>query len=152
MIRAIRLAMLGACVVAVGAMATGEEKFGKGVTIADATPIKALYDKPADFVGKAIRIDGVITAVCEDMGCWLAIGESEKSDRVVRLKVEENAGIVFPMSAKGKTVSAEGTFEKISATDHDSQEAAAEQGASAKGAAAEFGKHFQIKGTGAIVR
>jgi hypothetical protein len=152
MFRAIRLAMVGACAVAAVALAAGQETFGKGVAVTNATSIKALYDNPAEFVGKTIRIDGVITAVCEEMGCWMAIGDSADAERVVRLKVDENAGIVFPVSAKGKTVSAEGVFEKIAATDKDAQEAAAEQGATAKGAAAEFGKLYQLKGTGAIVR
>lgn len=152
MVRAIRLAVAGACVIVAVAAAAGEEKFGKGVTLTEATPIKALYDNPANYVGKTIRIDGTITAVCEDMGCWMAIGESEGAERVVRLKVDEDAGIVFPISAKGKTVSAEGVFEKIAATDKDGMEAAAEQAAMAKGAAAEFAKLYQIKGTGAVVR
>ena len=59
MSRVVRLAVLGAFVAAAAVMAAGEEKFGKGVTLTDATPIKALYEKPADFVGKTIRIDGV---------------------------------------------------------------------------------------------
>lgn len=151
MLRAMSAVVVGV-VLTVAVAASGQEKFGKGVTLTEATSIKALYDNPANYLGKTIRVDGVIAAVCEDMGCWMAIGESAESERVVRLKVEDNAGIVFPISAKGKTVSAEGVFEKIAATDKEGQEAAAEQGATAKGAAAAFGKLYQIKGTGAVVR
>ena len=151
MFRAMSVVAVSA-VLAVAVAASGQEKFGKGVTLTEATSIRALYDNPANYLGKTIRVDGVIIAVCEDMGCWMAIGESAESERVVRLKVEDNAGIVFPISAKGKTVSAEGVFEKIAATDKEGQEAAAEQGATAKGAAAAFGKLYQIKGAGAVVR
>jgi hypothetical protein len=130
--------------------AAGDEKFGKGVSLTEATSIKALYETPDKFVGKTIRIDGVVTAVCEEMGCWMALGESDKSQNTVRLKVEHDAGIVFPIAAKGKMASAEGVFEKISDGDKEAKEAAAEQAAQSKGP--DFGKKYQLKATGAIVR
>jgi hypothetical protein len=50
--------------------------------------------------------------VCEAMGCWMAVAESDKQDApTIRLKVDDNGPIKFPMSAKGKKVSAQGTFE-----------------------------------------
>jgi hypothetical protein len=60
---------------------SGEErrKFGKGVTLKEATPLKALFETPEKFVGKTIRIDGVVTAVCAEMGCWMALGESAEA-------------------------------------------------------------------------
>src|SRR5829696_4801050 len=97
-------------------VAAQETKLGAGVTLKDATPINALIAKPADFVGKTIRVDGVATAVCEEMGCWLALSaDGSKESKTVRLKVEDGV-IVFPMSAKGKKVSAEGVFEEIGRT------------------------------------
>ena len=130
--------------------AAGDEKFGKGVSLPEATAIKALYDAPDKFVGKTIRVDGVVSAVCEEMGCWMALAASEKSDDSVRLKVDHEAGIVFPISAKGKSASAEGVFEKIADTDKEAKEAVAEQ--AAKMTVSEFSKKYQIKATGAIVR
>ena len=41
-------------------------------TLKDATPIADVVKSPKDFVGKTIRVDGVATAVCEAMGCWMA--------------------------------------------------------------------------------
>jgi hypothetical protein len=128
----------------------GEDKYGKGVSLTEATSIKALYESPDKFVGKTIRIDGVVTAVCEEMGCWMAVGETERAENTVRLKVDHDAGIVFPIAAKGKTASAEGVFEKISDGDKEAKEAAAEQTAATK--ASDFGKKYQLKATGAIVR
>ena len=130
--------------------AAGDEKFGKGVSLTEATPIKALYEAPEKFIGKTIRIDGVVTAVCEDMGCWMALGESEKSEETVRLKVDHESGIVFPISAKGKAASAEGVFEKIADADKEAKEAAAEQAGKMK--VSDFAKKFQLKATGAVVR
>src|SRR5687767_6720474 len=78
-------------------------KIGAGVTLSAPTPISALVASPKDFAGKTIRIDGVATAVCEAMGCWMAVAESDKKDApTVRLKVEHEGAIKFPMSAKGR--------------------------------------------------
>ena len=140
-----------AAIVGVSLAAAGQEKqLGKGVTLKDATPIKALYESPDKFVGKTIRIDGVVTAVCEDMGCWMALGASEKSEEVVRFKVDHHTGIEFPISAKGKQASAEGVFEKIDAKDKEANEAAGEHAAHSK--IADFAKKYQIKAVGAVIK
>lgn len=139
-----------ALVVATSAAAASDEKFGKGVSLKEATSIKALYETPDKFVGKTIRIDGVVTAVCEEMGCWMALGDTASATNTVRLKVDHDAGIAFPIAAKGKAASAEGVFEKIAAGDKEGNEAAAEQGAKTK--LPDFGKKYQLKATGAIVK
>jgi hypothetical protein len=113
-------------------LATGETKLGAGVALQQPTSIAAIVQHPQDYVGKAVRIDGVATAVCEEMGCWMAVAESDRADApTIRLKVEHDGAIVFPMSAKGKKVSAEGTFEATSSAD-------------------ELG--YQIKATGAVIK
>ena len=144
-----RVAAFGLMAVAV-VSAAGDEKVGKGVSLTEATSIKALYETPDKFVGKTIRIDGVVTAVCEEMGCWMALGETDKAQNTVRLKVDHDAGIVFPIAAKGKNASAEGVFEKIADGDKEAKEAATEQAGQAKGS--DFAKKYQLKATGAIVK
>jgi hypothetical protein len=151
-------------------IAAEDTKLGAGVTLKEATPISALVDKPADFVGKTVRVDGVATAVCADMGCWLAVSTGEGADaKTVRLKVEDGV-IVFPVSAKGKQVSAEGVFELVG-TDHAKHDpaaihdpskphtpppAAAHGAQHAAPAAAHETQHaqvtYQIKATGAIIK
>ncbi|MBA2304694.1 MAG: DUF4920 domain-containing protein [Acidobacteria bacterium] len=128
--------------------AAGETKLGTGVSLKKATPIGALIDKPADFLGKPIRVDGVATAVCEEMGCWMAVASGDDpKGKTVRLKVEDGV-IKFPVTAKGRNVSAEGIFEKIAATDEHAKEAAGEHGKHDAGAS----KKYQIKATGAVIR
>jgi hypothetical protein len=112
-------ALLCAGIVALAtvAMAAQDSKLGTGVSLTEATPIKALVNHPEEFVGKTVRIDGVATAVCEHMGCWLAISTSDAKDaETIRVKVDDGV-IVFPVTAKGKQVSAEGVFEAVAA-DH----------------------------------
>jgi hypothetical protein len=86
------------------------------------------------------------------MGCWLALSESDANDApTIRLKVD-HGGIKFPVSAKGKPVSAQGTFEKIAATDAEAKEAAAEHAQHHPGAKAPSVEKYQLKATGAIIR
>ncbi len=144
-----RFATFVALVAAAGVTAA-DQKLGTGVTLPDATPIKALYDAPDAFVGRTIRIDGVVTAVCQDMGCWLALGADARSEEVVRFKVDHGGAIVFPRSARGKAASAEGVFERIATDDAEGRRAAAEQAAA--GRAAAFGRAYQIKVTGAVIK
>jgi len=130
--------------------AMSDQKLGKGVELSTATSIKSLYEAPETFVGKTLRVDGIVTAVCEEMGCWMALGADAKAEQVVRFKVEHDGGILFPLSARGKTASAEGVFQKIAATDSEAQRAAGEH--AGHGAAAAFGKLYQIKATGAVIK
>jgi hypothetical protein len=144
--RILTLVLLSAATLA----ASSDQTLGKGIDLAEVTSIKALYETPDKYVGKTIRVDGIVTAVCEEMGCWMALGADAKAEHVVRFKVGHDAGITFPVTARGKTASAQGVFEKIAAGDTEANNAAAEH--KAEGAAADFGKKYQIKATGAIVK
>jgi len=144
--------MVKAAVVAMMALALGaaadDTKIGAGVTVTEATPIAAIVKTPQDYVGKTVRVDGVATAVCQAMGCWMAVAESDKADApTVRLKVDDDGDIKFPMSAKGKQVSAQGVFTAIGDDAH-GQEAASEHGK----ADAQASKTYQIAATGALIK
>ena len=123
-----------------------ETKLGAGVTLKEPTPIASVIERPRDYLGKTIRIDGVATAVCSHMGCWMAVApEGNEQAGTVRLKVEDGV-IVFPVSAKGKKVSAEGVLEAVG--DAESMEAAGEH----KKHDANASGQYQIKATGAVIR
>jgi hypothetical protein len=124
-----------------------EKTLGTGVTLTEATPIKALLENPKEFVGKTVRIDGVATAVCQAMGCWMAVAaEGQEEGGTVRLKVEHHGPIVFPVTAKGRKVSAQGVFEV--ASDTEAKEAAGEHASHDKEATMEY----QINATGAVIK
>ena len=147
----------------VTAIAGQDGKLGAGVTLKEATPIASLVNHPDQYVGKTVRVDGVGTAVCEMMGCWIAISDTASKDAMtVRVKVEDGV-IKIPVTAKGKKVSAEGVFERV--TDEHGEEAAAEhakQMAKAKPGTQHAGEHkhdapsttakYQIKGTGVVIQ
>ncbi|MET0213742.1 MAG: hypothetical protein ABW292_12095 [Vicinamibacterales bacterium] len=140
----------------VAPLAGGETRLGTGVTLKDSTPIKSILEQPATYVGKTIRIDGVATAVCAHMGCWMAVaaegpvGNEGPGGNVqaptIRLKVDDGV-IVFPVSAKGRKVSAEGVFEALGGAG-DSRDAAQEHAKDDPTAS----QSYQLKATGAIIQ
>jgi hypothetical protein len=85
--------------------------YGEGVTLDDPVAIQALLGDPDSYVGKKVRVDGVVSAVCKHRGCWMQV-EDPASDQAIRIKVEDGV-IVFPASAIGSKTAAEGIFEAI---------------------------------------
>jgi hypothetical protein len=141
------LALLPLLLALSSAPAGEETKLGTGVSLKDATSIQSLLATPEDFVGKTVRIDGVATAVCTHMGCWMAVAPKDNpASATVRLKVDDGV-IVFPVSAKGKPVSAEGVFERVGSTP-ENQEAAGEHAKHD----AKASKTYQIKASGAVIK
>ena len=143
------MAMVLAAMVFTVIAQAAETKYGAGVTIATATPIKDLYASPEKFVGKTVRVDGIVTAVCTEMGCWLALGAADNPDQAVRFQADHDGKNVFPIALKGKQASAEGVFIKIGAGDKEAREAAGEHAAS-QPKAADFGSRYQFQVTGAV--
>jgi hypothetical protein len=143
-----RIALVAAAVVLFASAAFAQTaKYGSPVTVAKATPIADLYASPDTFVGKTIRVDGVASSVCTEMGCWVAVIDAAHPDQAVRFQAEHDGKIVFPIALKGKAGSFQGEFVRIAADDHEAREAAAEH-AHAEPKAAGFGSRYQIKVAG----
>ena len=67
-----------------------------------------IFATPEKFKNKRVLVEGPIVDVCEEMGCWIAIG-SDKEFQTIRFKVDDGV-IVFPMSAKGLSARVEGVI------------------------------------------
>lgn len=117
---------------AVAGLQAAETKFGAGVTLTAATTVKDLYATPEKYVGKKVRVDGVVTSVCDEMGCWLAIADTGNAKDAVKFQAEHDGAIVFPLTLKGKPAKAEGVFTEISKS------------------AKAFEDRYEIKVTGAV--
>ena len=102
-------------------------EYGDGVTLGQAVPITTLLASPDDYLGKNVRVDGVITGVCKKRGCWMQVTDPETGNGV-RIKVEDGV-IVFPYTAMGKKASAEGVFDAITLTPEQVEARAAAQAA-----------------------
>jgi len=105
-------------IVMVGSLALAGDvettRYGEGVTLSEPVAIATLLSEPDGYVGKKIRIDGVVTGVCKKRGCWMQVTDPE-SGQGVRIKVDDGV-IVFPYEAMGHKTSAEGVFEAIKLT------------------------------------
>jgi len=130
-------------------------KYGKKLTLKEKTKISTILEKPKDFVGKKVLVEGTVVGVCEKRGCWIELA-SDKQYQKIKVKVKDGE-IVFPLEEKGKTALVEGEVYEIKLT----KEQAIEQ---AKHEAEEHGKEFdpgsvtgpttyyQIKGKGAVIK
>jgi hypothetical protein len=85
------------------------KKYGKPLTLKATTKVSDIYATPEKFNGQRVQVAGPIVEVCEEMGCWIAIG-SDKEFQTIRFKVDDGV-IVFPMSAKGLNAVVEGVID-----------------------------------------
>ena len=133
-----------ATVAAAGARVdAAETTLGTGVTLETTTPIADVIARPGAFTGQTIRVEGVVTAVCQHMGCWMTLapaGATGETPATLRLKVDDGV-IVFPVASRGKTAVAQGVIERAGG-DPDAAEVAANAGPAA----------YQLKVTGATLR
>jgi len=158
MTRLARVSAAGAAVLILGTGTAGarEEgtKYGEGVSLATATPINELLAHPDAYVGQKVRVDGVVEAVCAEMGCWIELRDPQGGTGL-RFKVEDGV-IVFPVTAKGRKASAEGTLVKVevpaTADEHAVMHAAEGKApAPEPGAKAVMKASYLVRATGAIV-
>jgi hypothetical protein len=150
------------------ALAGDGTHYGDGVNIDAAVPVETLLGSPDDYIGKAVRVDGVITGVCKKRGCWMQITDPDTGNGV-RIKVEDGV-IVFPYTAMGKKASAEGVFDAVNLTPEQVEARAAQAAAEhthAEGescdktdpkeegagcdAPVQDNRIFMIRGTGAVI-
>ncbi|HVR40582.1 MAG TPA: DUF4920 domain-containing protein [Thermoanaerobaculia bacterium] len=106
-----RIAIALTLLVAVAAFAK-DETVKRGAPIAkDAKPVALtqVLEKPDDYAKKTIVVEGVITSVCENMGCWMQLAPAADKDGMhVTFK---DYGFFVPTNSKGMKVRAEGTVE-----------------------------------------
>lgn len=136
------------------APALAATKYGKGVSEAAPVKLSELMAKPDAYVGKVVKVEGLITEVCPKRGCWINVA-GDKEFQTIRVKVEDGV-IVFPLTDKGKKVVAEGTFTKMELTKEQALERAkhhAEETKTKFDPASVTGPQtvYQIQGTGAVV-
>ena len=93
------------------AFAASATTYGKALGKGDPVKVSELLASPDTYVGKTVKVEGIVTDVCEKRGWWMVIA-GEKELQSIRFKVEDGV-IVIPIEAKGKKAVAEGSFTKI---------------------------------------
>jgi RecJ-like exonuclease len=87
------------------------QTYGKGVQVENATAISAILDDPDAYIGKTVKIEGMIIEVCAKRGCWVYVAGDRQGEKF-QVKVTDGE-IVFPMSASGQMAAVEGIVEEL---------------------------------------
>jgi hypothetical protein len=88
--------------------------FGQGVTLSEETAISSILDNSTDYVGKKVKVSGLVIDVCSTRGCWIYLAGDRDFEKI-RIKVTDGE-IVFPMEARGKMATVEGVVESMELT------------------------------------
>ena len=89
--------------------------YGNPISTKEAFTVDALWSVAQDKIGQQVVLHGLINEVWPMRGCWLKLVD-ENEDSSIRVKVTDGE-IVFPLSAKGKNVIAEGVLAKLEFTE-----------------------------------
>lgn len=90
----------------VSLIAEDAKNYGEKISSIEKTNISEIIDKPENFIGQKVLVEGTVVNVCAKRGCWIELA-SEKEFETIRVKVQDGV-IVFPMEAKGKKALVEG--------------------------------------------
>jgi hypothetical protein len=53
-----------------------QKKFGEPITETTTTPLPTIMSAPGQYASKTIRTEGMVSAVCQSMGCWMQIADA----------------------------------------------------------------------------
>ena len=82
--------------------------YGSLLSEGDTYNIIDLISNKSIYLNKKVKVKGLIKEVCPMRGCWLEIVDENEINKL-RIKVTDGE-IVFPLSAKGRNIEAEGQF------------------------------------------
>ena len=99
------------CMLAATQVYGGTKSYGKGVQIKETTAVSVILDKPDQYIGRQVRIEGMIIEVCAKRGCWVYVAGDRQGEKI-QVKVTDGE-IVFPMSASGSMAAIEGVVEEL---------------------------------------
>ncbi len=124
MIRKIQalLTVMALCAIATAAQKSGH--FGAAFTDAKAVSLKDVLADVGKFSGKTIKIEGEITEVCQEKGCWLVVTDGKQE---MRVKFKDY-GFFVPKDASGRKVILEGIVEKKTISEDHAKHIAQESG------------------------
>ena len=92
--------------------ASAATEYGRPVTLKETTKVSEILDNPGKYVGKEVKVEGLIVAVCASRGCWMELAGDRLHEKI-RVKVDDGV-IVFPLSARGRKAYVQGKLEALS--------------------------------------
>ncbi|WP_419174704.1 DUF4920 domain-containing protein [Desulfosediminicola sp.] len=85
--------------------------YGNGISEGESTAISRILDAPDEYLGKIVRVEGLIIEVCAKRGCWIYVAGDRPNEKI-QVKVTDGE-IVFPMSATGRVGIIEGIVDEV---------------------------------------
>lgn len=61
---------------AAGIKPLSKTKFGTAITESSTTSLPTIVKDPSTFANKTVRTEGMVSAVCQSMGCWMQIADT----------------------------------------------------------------------------
>lgn len=85
-------------------------KILRGAAIGDSKMVSLakIMEKPAEFTGKMVVVEGVIVRSCKMEGCWMELAPTADA-KSVRVKFKDH-GFFIPLQSAGFKAKAEGVF------------------------------------------
>jgi hypothetical protein len=111
------------------------------VTVAD------LLAHPETYAGKAVRLEGNVTAMCTHERAWFAVQDNDRSGHFVR--VSTTPAFLVPQDAIGKRARTEGVVEVVDANASQSEHLAKEHQLAAGQDSSASGKSVTVRARGA---
>lgn len=105
-------------------------------------PVAKLLAEPAQYDGQFVRVSGPVTDVCAKMGCWMRIGEADKTLFIKFTCPVE--GRLIPMDAIGQTATVEGTVKVTQVSESEARHYAEDGGASPEAVAKIVGPQTEV--------
>ena len=107
------LVVFGICLLAVSAHAEPKKgdtsHFGAPFALEGDMTFEELMADPGKHAGKTVRVKGKVTSVCKKKGCWMVLGDPEKKEEFVRVRMKDY-GFFVPLDCDGQLAIVEGVF------------------------------------------
>ncbi|MEZ0373789.1 MAG: DUF4920 domain-containing protein [Candidatus Sericytochromatia bacterium] len=91
--------------------------FGNRPNLKGVIRMSELLEHPDRYLNKDIRVEGIATDVCPKRGCWMKVSGLDKKGSLM-VKVQDGE-MVFPLSARGKSLVLQGRLVKSVMPRHD---------------------------------
>ncbi len=91
----------------------GALKVGSAVTVEQTLPLADLAGAPERFVGQTVRIEGIVSKVCQGMGCW---AEVKSADGTTFLAKSLDESVLLPKDCAGRKIVVQGVVTALPAT------------------------------------
>lgn len=105
-----------------------QKKFGGEITEKSSTPLDQIMREPSKFAAKTVRTEGVVSAVCKSMGCWMELAEVGGQ---AHIKMAGHSFFV-PKDSKGHRAVVQGKIVNLPKDDECTEEARQQTGQVAK--------------------